>query len=500
MRPPRLLALLIVLAALLATGAWWFVRQQPAAVASEPTDSAEIEAHKSGEAALESNTTAERKAEPAIAESGPNAKQHPIVLADSTRIHGRVVRGALELPVAGLEIVCTQDLAPMRIETPFVIDDDGKRMFGMPANMPKGSRSSCTSAADGSFEFKGLDRASLYTLSARGNGWVLVAPLASIAPSEEPRVLAVQRIYVARVLALDEDGKPPASECQYLRYVRIAGPGECDSVPLADSPPQNFRDLKLPAANEAATPSEGRSYTFASDCDAARLGPFRVLICCSGFERQDFEFWAYPEEQQAEATVLRMQRAAVVTGSLRVHQDCECKESSCAHLLEGRVVLEPVEPGAQTLEFELTGLVREQTFLGIPGGTWHARVFAKHGGWCHPPLGEPPLEIVCAHAASLLHLPVGNLGAIRWKLRGPAEQLASEALPLNWRENGAPASVQLWMSVVMRGIEAGAHEFEFDAARYSSVEGASCVVGPAKARLSVDVKPGETQTVVVHTP
>ena len=287
MRPPRLLALLIVLAALLAAGAWWFVRQQPAAVASEPTDSAEIEAHKSGEltilvgkqveAALEINTTAERKAEPAIAESGPNAKQHPIALADSTRIHGRVVRGALELPVAGLEIVCTQDLAPMRIETPFVIDDDGKRMFGMPANMPKGSRSSCTSAADGSFEFKGLDRASLYTLSARGNGWVLVAPLASIAPSEEPRVLAVQRIYVARVLALDEDGKPPASECQYLRYVRIAGPGECDSVPLADSPPQNFRDLKLPAANEAATPSEGRSYTFASDCDAARLGPFRGL-------------------------------------------------------------------------------------------------------------------------------------------------------------------------------------------------------------------------------
>jgi hypothetical protein len=389
----------------------------------------------------------------------------------------------------------------MRLEGPFVIDDDGQRVFGAPAKLPEVSRSSCRSAADGSFEFADLDRGSLYRLTARGLGWLLVEPLAQVAPSEEPRTLAVRRVYVARVLAADEEGKPPASECQYLRYARVAGPGECESVPVGDSPANALRDIRLPPANGAEPVPEGRSYSFASDCDAARLGPFRMLVCCAGFERQDFEFWAYPEEQHADTTLLRLQRTAAPAGLLRVQQDCGCDASFCEHLLEGRIELEPADGAQKPLTFELTGLVREQSFRDIPSGTWRVRARARFGGFCHPAEDAAPLEISIGEAPALLCIPVEKLGAIRWKLRGPGDQLASEGLAVLWRgERGAESSAQLWMSVVMRGLEAGPQSFEFDGARYANVEGARYAPSGTKARLEVDVRPGATQTVVVHTP
>lgn len=501
MRPPRSLLLLLLLAVLLAGGAWMLVRTKPAIDASEIAEAPApaLAAPKSESAPLESNSVAVRTAEPQAAPALPG-KHAPIPLANSTRIRGRLVRGAGELPVAGITVRCAKQVPRESPPTRLVREDGSRILFdGMDAETPAPA-AGAVSGADGSFEFTDLDRGALYALTARGIGWSLVAPLTDVAPSEEPVTLALRRVYVARVSAVDENGEPPPGECEYLRYARIAAEGECDSVPLRDSVYHAIHEIQLPPGiGEPPRPSS-RSYTFASDCDQARLGPFRALVCSPGFEREDFEFWAFPEEVQAQPTLFRLRRAAASTGMLRVHQDCECSDAVCAHLLEGRLVLEPADGGAQPLEFELTGLVREQVFANIPGGSWRARVVAKAGGYSYPAAQLPPAELVIGSEPALLHVPVEKLGAIRWKLRGPGEELAAEGLPLRFGEGASQTSVELWMSVVMRGVEGGTQEFEFAAARCASVEGASCSVGPVNARVLVEVKPGQTQTVVVHTP
>jgi hypothetical protein len=107
-------------------------------------------------------------------------------------------------------------------------------------------------------------------------------------------------------------------------------------------------------------------------------------------------------------------------------------------------------------------------------------------------IGDEPLAVP---------LPVRSLGAIRWKLRGPGDALASESLQIVWRDpSGTEAQSNLWMSVVMRGIPAGELAFEVEASRFASVEGAYATGGAGRARIHVDVAAGETRTVVVHTP
>jgi hypothetical protein len=320
---------------------------------------------------------------------------------------------------------------------------------------------------------------------------VLVEPLAAVAPSEEERVLAVRRIYTARVLATDENGLPPVGGCQYLRYARSPGPGECESVQLSQSS----------VSSEAEGSAANQFYEFASDCDAPSLGPFRILICSAGFERQDFEFWAYPEGFQAEVTTFRLKRVQDDTGMLRLWQLCGCKESFCPHLVEGELELEPAEGSGKWLRFDLTGLVREQDFAGIPKGRWRLRVRALKGGFSFPSENDPPQEIAIGAEALLFHLPVGNLGAIRWQLRGTTEELAREQLRILRRgTDGSEESTAVWMSVVMRGVPAGEQAFEVQTDKFSRVEGAFATAGGGRSILHVQVAPGETQTVVVHAP
>lgn len=466
MRRPRLLALLIVIAALLALGAWTFMHERPGAVESALASAPAPEATRDALLAVEPEALPQRQVAAA-----------PIVpLASSNRIRGRVVRGPLAIPVAGVEVRCTKLLPQTRLE-------GSVRIISAKLPPPEEPQASCTSGSDGGFEFTGLDRGALYTLRARGLGWVLLEPLGALAPAEEERTLAVRRIYTARVLATDENGLPPKPSPQYLRYARTAATGECESLPLGQS--------------AAGT---DQSYEFASDCDAPTLGPFRIMIRCDGFKVQDFEFWAYPEGFQADVTTFRLKRVRNDSGMLHLVQTCGKEEDFCEHLVEGMLELEPAD-GSAPLRFDLTGLVREQTFDGIPQGRCRLRVHARLGGFSYPGVGEPPEEIAIGPEPLNFQLPVRNLGAIRWKLRGPGDEPAGERVRILRRgSDGSEESTELWMNVVMRGVPAGEHAFEIGSDKFTSVEGAYASAGSGRSILHVQVAPGETQTVVVHTP
>jgi len=474
MHRPRLLALLILFAALLALGAWTLMHERPGAVENALASAPEPEAARDALLAVDPEAHPQRQ----------EAAAPVVPLTSSNRIRGRVVRGSQSVPVAGIEVRCSKNAPPTRMVGPVRIDIGARFQTEEPGP-------SCTSGPDGSFEFTGLDPSALYTLRARGIGWLLVEPLAAIAPAEDERTLAVRRIYTARVLATDENGLPPVSSCEYLRYARVAGLGECESTPLSQA--------SEGSASEGSPPSQ--VYEFASDCDAPSLGPFRILICCTGFERQDFEFWAYPEGFQSDVTTLRLKRVRDDTGTLRLSQVCGCKGSFCDHLVEGELELVPAEGSGKPLLFDLTGLEREQDFAGIPKGRWQLRVRARRGGFLYPSEGEPPQEVSIGAEALLVQLSVHNLGAIRWHVRGTGEELAREQLRIFRRvTDRVEERTDIWMSVVMRGVPAGEHAFEVETDKFSSVEGAFATAGSGRSILHVQVAPGEAQEVVVHTP
>jgi hypothetical protein len=472
MRRPRLLALLILFAALLALGVWTLMPAHSSAFASTLASAPEHEAQSDAPLALEPELAPQRQdAAVALAPAAP--------LANSDRIRGRVVRGRVAIPVAGVVVDCSKIAAPTRRVGPVRIDLGARFQTEEPGP-------SCTSGPDGSFEFKQLDRGALYTLSAGGSGWMLLEPLAAIAPSEDERTLTVGRIYVARVLATDENDVPIDRGCQYLRYARVPGPGECKSMPCDSSPP------RLEPGGRTA----GAVYEFASDCDAPSLGPFRILICCSGFERQDFEFWAYPKGFRSDATTFRLRRSQDKAGMLRVHQECGCGGASCEHLLEGRLDLEALDGTQNPQSFDLEGLVREQLFTNVPAGRWRARVHAKYGGFCYPAADQAAVEITIGDEPALLPIAVADLGAIHFVVQVDGERL--EEIPLAWQGQGGTTS--LWTSLVMRGVVSGSHTFESTAASCGGVEGARYTASGEKVYIAVDVVPGETRTVTIHPP
>src|SRR5690349_17443854 len=498
MRRPRLLALLILLAALLALGAWTLMHERPAAVENALASAPEAEAARDALLAVEPEALPQRQ-------EASEGSAVAVPLANSDRIRGRVVRGRDAIPVAGVEVRCWMNLPPTRIEGPVRFDSFSGRLFSQGGPLPESTSVRRTSAPDGRFEFPNLDRGARYVLEARGSGWTLVERLVDLAPSEEECTLVVQRIYVARVLATDEQGVPPETSCQYLRYARVAGPGDCASLPLTEPPPSPSKKIQLPAGVDPLPGPPGERYAFTSDCDSPRLGPFRILICCAGFQRQDFEFWAYPEGMDGGVTEFRLQRVSDQAGTLRVVQDCGCKGSICEHLLEGELHLESVDGSQKPLEFELTGLAREQVFADLPVGSWRLRVRARNGGFCYPGAEAAPMEVTIGAEPAVVQLPVASLGMIRWSLRGPGEVPVGRPLELNWQGSGPGETATLWTSLVMRGVESGPRVFELSGRKFDltetkldHVEGARDVSSGEQMRIEVDVLAGETRTVVVH--
>src|SRR5690242_13128270 len=137
MRRPRLLALLLLLAALLALGAWTLMHERPGAVENALASAPETERHSDAPLALEPELAPQRQdAAAAISPAAP--------LANSDRIHGRVVHGPLALPAAGVEVSCAKLLPKTRLEGPAGI---------MAAKFPPPEDTAvrCTSAPDGSF-------------------------------------------------------------------------------------------------------------------------------------------------------------------------------------------------------------------------------------------------------------------------------------------------------------------------------------------------------------
>jgi hypothetical protein len=469
----RLLALLAALLLLLACGAWLFVRTPTVAPIRAESSTAPALSVPPDSALLEANAVPKREAAAA-------APAQPI--SNSTVIRGRVVRGKEQFPVIGVEVRCTTEIPPTMLEGSVARDERTGRMVMRHGALPDPSQLNSTSGVDGSFQFTDLDRSALYTLSVRDPSWDLAPPMTHIPPAEEERVLAVKRIYVAQILAADENGHELEGGCEFLRYVRVAAPGECESIPNREGEPV-----------EAVGP--GRTYRFASDCELASLGPFTVLVTAPGFEHQDFEFWAFPAGSSATPTVLRLKRAAELRGTLRLHQECACTNTPCDHLLEGRIELEPGDAQHKPLSFDLTGLVREEVLQEIPAGTWRVRVHALAGSFCFPPAGEPPAEIVIGEGQSLFTLPVGKLGAIRWKLRGVHDELPVQ--PVFLSEEAGPTK-QLWMSLVMRGLEAGVHTLRMTKGTLTSLEGGEWNAVEGGFELRVEVTAGETKVATVH--
>jgi len=423
-----------------------------------------------------------------------------VPLASSDRIRGRVVRGRDAIPVAGVEVRCWKNLPPTRVEGPFRFDELSGRMLGQNGPLPESPSLRCTSGPDGRFEFPDLDRSAHYALEARGRGWVLVERLADVAPSEEELILAVQRVYVSQVLAIDESGASLPDSCQYLRYARVPAPGECTSLPFAELQTSAWPIRQASFRTDQPRYRTGEQYAFTSDCDAPRLGPFRILICCAGFERQDFEFWAYPEGFPSEVTTFRLRRAQDDSGALHVRQVCDCTGSSCGHLVEGTLQLASADASAEALQFYLTGTSREQEFGGIPKGRWRLQAYARYGGFSSPSERRSPVDIEIGEKPALFEIQVRELGAISWQVRAPGDRMASEPLWIVRRATDREESTNISSSVVMRGIPAGEHEFELDARKYSRVEGALVKASSGGSVLQVHVLPGETQLVVVHTP
>ena len=292
----------------------------------------------------------------------------------------------------------------------------------------------------------------------------------------------MKRIYVAQICATDENGHELVGGAEFLRYARAAQPGECESIPI--------RDGELV---EESGPR--RSYRFASDCDLASLGPFTVLVTSPGFEREDFEFWAFPAGSSATPTVCRLKRASELRGTLRLQQECACANSVCDHLLKGRIDFEPVDVEHKPLSFELTGLVREELFQEIPAGSWRVRVHALAGSFCFPPASEPAAEIVIGEGQSLFTLPVGKLGAIRWALRGAHAGMPAQ--PVFLSEDPGPKQ-QLWMSLVMRGLEPGVHIYHLSKGVVTGLEGGDWNAISGGFELRVGVTAGEATLATVH--
>ncbi len=517
MRLPRLLVPLVVIVLLIAFGAWRFVGAKPAEPLVPPSEASAVQAADAPASALDA--TEETRAELESAQTSARApalaapKPRAAPVASSTRLRGRVVRGPGRTPVAGASVRCAEsaDGLPeglLRRDLSGAIDGRGIRS-GRPVHKP---HPECTSGADGRFEFGELDPQQSYTLSASAPGSGFVEDLRGLAPSDDEHLLVVQTVYRADLVALDENGEGiDAHGLEFLRYAQDAQVGDCRALELPEvrraraalggygdlGLDDGLHELESSRAGTAGT----RSYRFASDCDASRLGPFKVLVCCPGFERQDFEFYAWPADVQAPPTQLRLSRRSHV-GSLLVHQDCSCTSAVCGHLCEGTLELESTEDGVEPRTLELSGRVREQQLVDLRAGSWRARVRARSGTFAFPPRDEPAAELVIGDGAqAILRVPVGNLGALRFQLGdGNGLPARGDALLECVGVSGPGARVPLWPGVLLRGIEAGPHEFRI--VSRTSDPGVGHVPGSTGGDydLRVEAKAGETVVVPVQMP
>jgi len=448
MRPPRLLALLIVLAALLATGAWWFVRS-----ASTNARSAEREdAPASGameQVALES---------PSVPHSDRSSVVRGATAADapsSTRIRGRVVHGSEDLPVAGLVVHALpgQGLGAQLSQR-------------LPAIVQR------TSGADGRFEFEDCSPERIHTLivGGLGTGWFLGNPVHT-RPSEEELLLRVKRLYSASLRALGEDGHPPTRHVAFLEVGRAAGQVEGAAEILSQSAPDTVGGAAY------------RIQLMSAD-DLPRLGPFHVRITCPGYETRRFEFWAQPEEQPAHVTELQLVRNAEVFGTLALNAECGCSDRACYHGFSGQLVLQPADRSQSSLAFEVTG---------------HARVRANTGGFCFPRASEQAADLVIGAGRTDWRVPVSNLGEIRWEVRDPDGNFSNASMTLECKLPGGAEHPNWCGSMdVYTGLEAGTREFHLAGGVLDKLEGGSFSVAGDGYDLRVDVVAGESRTVVMH--
>jgi hypothetical protein len=407
--------------------------------------------------------------------------------------------------MGGMEVRCARTLADLLEQEPIGSDADLSNLgVAAWANSPP-SRMNCHSDVEGRFEFNELEGGQEYMLVALGSGWAMTEELADLLPSDEERLLVLQRIYAAALCATDEAGMPVGNRCEFLRYVRAVRSDECPATECSGSVVirelSDALDLGDPLQSVVASPK--CNYRFASDCDLPQLGPFRVLVCCPGFERQDFEFWARPAGVREAPDELRLRRLSEESGSLVIRQDCPCTEKQCAHMLQLEAELIPTRTGLPERRQQLWSFDRETRLDAIPVGTYNVRLRAPQGTFAYPPLDEPPAAVDIKAGETLLRIPLGHLGVLRWQWNdGKSEQLQNpvhiELLSRGGLSNEPVMRSDVWVSAEMRGIEQGSHVFRLSGARIDSVDGGELRAIDGAWELRADVQAGQTRTLVIH--